>query len=90
MMHRTQILLEKDVYRRAVAEAKAKRLSLGELVRRALVRHLEAEPPARDPVEAALLDDPYDDPRPDKHLSVDADHHLYGAPRKSASKRRRK
>jgi hypothetical protein len=86
IMHRTQILLEPELYRRAVRTARARKSSLGELVREALEAQLAREE-GGDPVVERLTRDPYDDPKPNPHLSVDVDHHLYGAPRRSRAKR---
>jgi hypothetical protein len=84
-MHRTQILLEPRLYREAMRLARARDASLGEIVREALEAKLVSE--ADDPVLERLTRDPYDDRKPDKHLSVDVDHYLYGAPRRSRAKR---
>ena len=88
-MHRTQLLLPPDLHHRATEAARGRGLSLGGFVREAITAHLtRGEPEARDDaVERVLLASPYDDPSPDASLSADADHHLYGAPRRS--KRRR-
>ena len=84
-MHRTQILLDRDVHRRAASAARARGTSLGGLVREALVEYLQrvANDASCDAVERELLADPFDDPAPDPNLSADVDHYLYGAPRRS-------
>ncbi len=87
-MHRTQILLDQDLYRRAMRHARARQLSLGEVVREALAARLAAEEREGDPVVARLTREPFDDPRPDRHLSRDVDHHLYGAPRRRSRSKR--
>jgi hypothetical protein len=92
-MHRTQILLEPQLYRRALEEARVRDLSLGEIVRTALRGYLDARVASAHggAVEALLLENPFDgDDEPDPHLSEDVDHYLYGAPRKSASRPRAK
>jgi len=38
-------------------------------------------------IEDVLLADAFDDPEPDRHLSSDVDHYLYGAPRRSRRRR---
>ena len=88
-MNRTQILLEPELHRRALAAARARRVSLGALVRRALADHLDrlSRESEEDPVLAALTADPYDDPRPDRWLARDVDHYLYGAPRRTRRRR---
>jgi hypothetical protein len=88
-MRRTQILLAPELHHRAATAARTRGTSLGGLVREALIDYLgrvggEA---SDDAIERELLDDPYDDPVPDPRLSVDVDHYLYGAARRS--KRRR-
>ena len=92
-MHRTQILLEPKLYERALAEARVRNLSLGEVVRTALRGYLDARGAAQHggEVEALLLEDPFDgDVKPDERLSEDVDHYLDGAPRKSARRPRGK
>ncbi len=91
-MHRTQLLIPADLHRRAAATARARRLSLGSLVRDALTDYLARAGDARptdDAIEDILLSPPYDEPGGDPMLSVDVDHHLYGAPRRSGSRARR-
>ena len=89
MMRRTQILLPEDVHRRATEAARARGTSLGALVREALEERLARAGASADPIEELLLADPFDaDPHPDPHLSVDVDHHLYGAPRRGKRSRR--
>jgi hypothetical protein len=86
IMHRTQVLLEPELYRRAVRLARARKSSLGELVREALQAKLAAEE-AGDAVFDRLTRDPYDDPAPDPLLALDVDHYLYGAPRRGRARR---
>jgi hypothetical protein len=88
-MHRTQILLAPELHRRAATAARARGTSLGGLVREALVDYLGrvAGEASDGTIERELLDEPYDDPAPDSRLSVDVDHYLYGAARRT--KRRR-
>ena len=84
-MHRTQLLLPPSLHRRAAQTAKARRVSLGHLVREALQEYLVRSKdvqPAPDAVEKILLGEPFDDPVPDPQLSVNVDHYLYGAPRR--------
>jgi hypothetical protein len=85
-MHRTQLLLPRDLHRRAAEAARARRVSLGSLVRQALAEYLArsgSTQPAPDAVKEVLLAEPFDDPAPDPGLSVNVDHYLYGAPRRS-------
>ena len=65
-------------------------MSLGGLVREALTEYLTRAPAPASPdaIEAVLLAEPFDDPDPDRHLSCDVDHYLYGAPRRSRRRRR--
>jgi hypothetical protein len=89
-MRRTQLLLTPDLHRRAAEVARARRLSLGSLVREALADYLARSGdtlPKEDAIDAILLAEPFDDPAPDAALSVDIDHYLYGAPRRSKRKR---
>lgn len=86
-MHRTQVLLDESLYQRAMKLARVRHLSLGEVVRDALAAKLALEE-AEDPVLERLTRDPYEDRRPDPHLSEDVDHYLYGAPRRSRRRRR--
>lgn len=89
-MHRTQLLLPPDLHRRAAAAARARQMSLGNLVREVLKEYLVRSgdvQPAAEAVDEVLLSEPFDDPKPDPHLSTDIDHYLYGAARRS---RRRK
>ena len=88
IMHRTQVLLDRDLYRRAMRLARARHLSLGEVVREALAAKLAAEEQGEDSIVARLTREPFDDPHPDRRLSEDVDHHLYGAPRRSRRARR--
>jgi len=39
--------------------------------------------PSADAVTEILLGEPFEDPEADRRLSVDVDHYLYGAPRRS-------
>ena len=43
--------------------------------------------PAPDAIKEVLLAEPFDDPTPDRALSVDVDYYLYGAPRRSRRRR---
>jgi len=89
-MHRTQLLLPPDLHRRAAAVARARRMSLGNLVREALGEYLARAgdvQPSPEAVEEVLLGEPFEDPNPDPHLSKDVDHYLYGAPRRSRRRR---
>ena len=89
-MHRTQLLLPRDLHRRAAQAAQARRMSLGNLVREALSEYLARSggvEPSADAVEEVLLAEPFDDPKPDPRLSIDVDHYLYGAPRRSRRRR---
>lgn len=65
-------------------------MSLGNLVREALGEYLARAggvQPAAEAVEAVLFSEPFDDPDPDPRISIDVDHYLYGAPRRSAARR---
>jgi hypothetical protein len=89
-MHRTQLLLPPDLHRRAARAARARRISLGNLVREALAEYparLGGAQPPPGAIKEVLLAKPFDDSTPDPTLSVDVDHYLYGVPRRS--KRRR-
>ena len=89
-MHRTQLLLPRDLHRRAAEAARARRTSLGNLVREALNEYLARTggvEPSAEAVDEVLLSEPFDDPEPDPKLSIDADHYLYGAPRRSRRRR---
>jgi hypothetical protein len=83
-MRRTQILLGERLYERALRVARERNSSLGELVREALEQLLASEGEV-DPVVERLTRNPFDDPRPGRHLSVDVDRALYGAPRRSVT-----
>ena len=88
-MHRTQLLLPQELHQRASETAKARGMSLGGLVREALHAYLAdtAMRPSPDAINDVLLAEPFHDPDPDPYLSVDHDHYLYGAKRKSQSSR---
>jgi hypothetical protein len=89
-MHRTQLLIPRELHRRAAEAARARRMSLGSLVRDALTDYLVRTGdgcPSDEAVDEILLAEPYDDPTPDASLSLDADHYLYGAPRRSRKRR---
>jgi hypothetical protein len=89
-MHRTQLLLPRDLHRRATEVARARRTSLGNLVREALTEYLARTggvEPSAEAVDEILLGEPFDDPQPDARLSVDVDHYLYGAPRRVRRRR---
>jgi hypothetical protein len=89
-MHRTQLLLPRDLHRRATEAARARRTSLGNLVREALGEYLARTggvEPSAEAVDEILLGKPFDDPQPDPRLSIDVDHYLYGAPRRSRRRR---
>lgn len=91
-MRRTQLLLPPDLHRRAAEVARARRLSLGSLVREALAEYLArtgTAQPMPEAVQEVLLGEPFDDPDPDPHLSVDVDFYLYRTPRRSRQRRRR-
>ena len=91
-MRRTQLLLPADLHRRAADAARARRLSLGSLVREALTEYLArtgTAQPAPEAVHGVLLGQAFDDPDPDRNLSVDVDFYLYGALRRSRPRRRR-
>lgn len=90
-MHRTQLLLPPELHRRAAQVARARRISLGHLVREALAEYLARAgdvQPVAETVEQVLLAKPFDDPDPDPELSVNVDHYLYGAARRSRRRRR--
>jgi hypothetical protein len=89
-MHRTQLLLPPDLHRRAAEAAKARRVSLGHLVREALQEYLAragSVQPAWEAIDEILLAEPFDDPRPDPALSLNVDHYLYGAARRTPRRR---
>jgi len=89
-MHRTQLLLPPDLHRHAAEAAKARRVSLGYLVREALQEYLASAgnvQPAPEAVDEILLAEPFDDPRPDPALSLNVDHYLYGAARRTRRRR---
>jgi hypothetical protein len=85
-MRRTQLLLPSDLHRRASEVARARRTSLGNLVREALAEYLARSGgtrPSDEAIDEVLLAEPFDDPDPDPLLSLNIDHYLYGAPRRS-------
>jgi hypothetical protein len=89
-MHRTQLLLPADLHRRAADVARARRTSLGNLVREALTEYLARAggvQPSPEAVDHVLLAAPFDDPDPDPALAANVDHYLYGAPRRSRRRR---
>lgn len=89
-MHRTQLLLPRDLHRRAAEVARSRQTSLGNLVREALSEYLARTggvEPSAEAVDEILLAEPFDDPEPDTRLSTDIDHYLYGAPRRSRRRR---
>ena len=89
-MHRTQLLLPRDLHRRATNAARARRMSLGNFVREALREYLARSggtEPSPEAIDDVLLAEPFDDPHPDPELSTNIDHHLYGAPRRSRRRR---
>ena len=89
-MHRTQLLLPPDLHRRAAQAAKARRVSLGNLVREALGEYLARSgsvQPSAEAIDEVLLAEPFDDPDPDPELSSNVDHYLYGAARRSRRRR---
>jgi HicB family len=89
-MHRTQLLLPPELHRRAAEAARARRMSLGNLVREALRDYLartgEVQPSA-EAVDEVLLGAPFEDPDPDPDLSANVDHYLYGAARRRRRRR---
>jgi len=91
-MRRTQLLLPPDLHRRAAEAARARRLSLGSLVREALAEYLSrtgTAQPTPEAVREVLLAEPFEDPAPDPNLSVDVDFYLYGVSRRSGHRRRK-
>jgi hypothetical protein len=91
-MRRTQLLLPPDLHRRATEAARARRLSLGSLVREALAEYLArtgTTQPTPEAVQRVLLSEAFDDPDPDPNLSVDVDFYLYSTSRRSQSRPRR-
>jgi hypothetical protein len=89
-MHRTQLLLPADLHRRAAEAARARRTSLGHLVREALAEYLARSggvEPTEEALEEILLGQPFEDPRPEPRLASDVDHYLYGTPRRSRRRR---
>jgi hypothetical protein len=101
MMWRTQVLLPHALRERVAEYGRATGQSQGEIVRQALTQLLDGSQAreaftagaktkgaAHDEVLSLLVDAPFDDPHPDPHLARDADHHLYGAPRRSRKRAR--
>ena len=89
-MHRTQLLLPRELHRQAAEAARARRMSLANLVREALKEYLARTggvEPSAEAVDEILLGEPFEDPEPDPRLSMDVDHYLYGAPRRSRRRR---
>lgn len=89
-MHRTQLLLPRDLHRRAAQAARARRVSLGNLVREALGEYLArtgSVRPSPEAIDEVLLAEPFDDPHPDPRLSTNVDHYLYGAARRARRRR---
>lgn len=65
-------------------------MSLGHLVREALGEYLARAggvQPSPEALDEVLLADPFDDPEPDPELSLNVDHYLYGAARRSRRRR---
>jgi len=65
-------------------------MSLGHLVREALGEYLVRAggvQPSPEAIDEVLLADPFDDPEPDPELSLNVDHYLYGAARRSRRRR---
>lgn len=65
-------------------------MSLGHLVREVLGEYLARSgsvQPSAEAMEAVLLAEPFDDPHPDRALSSNVDHYLYGAARRSRRRR---
>jgi hypothetical protein len=90
-MHRTQLLLPRDLHQQASQAAHARRISLGSLVREALAEYLArtgSTQPSATAIDDVLLTDPFDDPTPDPSLSENVDHYLYGASRRRSKRRR--
>jgi hypothetical protein len=101
MMWRTQVLLPHVLRERVAEYGRTTGQSQGEIVRQALTQLLDrpqaraastsgakSTRAARDEVVSLLVDEPFDDPQPDAHLARDADHHLYGALRRSRKRAR--
>jgi hypothetical protein len=88
-MHRTQLLLPRQLHRRAAEAARARGMSLGGFVREAVAEHIARGGPETrdDAVERVLLAEPYEDPDADADLSADVDHYLYGSARRSKRSR---
>ncbi len=89
-MHRTQLLLPRDLHRSAADAAKARGMSLGNLVREALAEYLARSgsvQPSAEALDEVLLAAPFDDPDPDPELSLNIDHYLYGAARRPRRRR---
>jgi hypothetical protein len=77
------------MHEQATGIARARGMSFGSLVREALQEYMtrSSMQPSADAIDAVLLAEPFHDPDPDPHLSVDHDYYLYGAPRKSQAPR---
>jgi hypothetical protein len=89
-MHRTQLLLPRDLHQRAAEAARARRTSLGKLVREALGEYLArtgSVQPSPEAIDEVLFAEPFDDPHPDPQLSTNVDHYLYGAARRPRRRR---
>jgi len=56
------------------------------LLREYLARSGSAQP-SSDAIDEVLLSEPFEDPHPDPGLSMNVDHYLYGAPRRSRRRR---
>ncbi|MBI1958284.1 MAG: hypothetical protein HYS36_03540 [Candidatus Rokubacteria bacterium] len=85
-MHRTQLLLPRDLHRRAAQAAKVRGMSLGNRVREALGEYLVRAgrvQPSPEAIDEVLLVEPFEDPDSDPELSMNVDQYLYGAPRRS-------
>ena len=83
-------MLPPDLHRRAAQVARARRMSLGHLVREALGEYLTRAggvQPSPEAIDEVLLAPPFDDPDPDPELSTNVDHYLYGAPRRTRRRR---
>ncbi|MCG6939823.1 MAG: ribbon-helix-helix domain-containing protein [Thiohalocapsa sp.] len=74
-MHRTQISLEPEQYRRLGDEARRRGISLAALIRGLIDEHLDrSQPPADDPLDALIgIGEGSGEP-----VGRDHDRHLYG------------